>query len=292
MKPDKPEPSTRLAQTAALNPIAFLPFSKPSSALDHMFSDELEDEEDEKMTTHAPIMLGAAESLPYLQVFTPLVLQSTSVLVPGVEGEPRLQLHRVTATAAAGAGLFSARIELSVDTRTHAVQQLRVPRVQPAAAAGELDPLIRRIVADSPNTALTNNVAVLGWAMGEWVRLAVRRAKVWRRLETELGNDDAVRECAERARAGNAKPQKRKRRRPAAGGVDEDADEDDSLDNEATDTAELLPYMSRMSMDFRVPSSASGDVSTLRVQWRINFDDTGEGSSAITVLVGVPGKCK
>jgi hypothetical protein len=47
-------------------------------------------------------------------------------------------------------------------------------------------------------------------------------------------------------------------------------------------------------MDLEVPvlEGGGGEVSTLRVQWRIGFDWTGEARSEVGVLVGVPGKCE
>jgi hypothetical protein len=53
--------------------------------------------------------------------------------------------------------------------------------------------------------------------------------------------------------------------------------------------------MGRTRLDLEVPvldGGGHGDVSTLRVQWRILFDWTGEARSEIGVLVGVPGKCE
>jgi hypothetical protein len=47
-------------------------------------------------------------------------------------------------------------------------------------------------------------------------------------------------------------------------------------------------------MDLEVPvlEGGAGEVSMLRVQWRIGFDWTGEARSEMGVLVGVPGKCE
>jgi hypothetical protein len=61
------------------------------------------------------------------------------------------------------------------------------------------------------------------------------------------------------------------------------------------ETADLLPFMGRTRLDLEVPvlnGGGQGEVSTLRVQWRILFDWTGEARSEIGVLVGVPGKCE
>ncbi len=284
---------------AALNPMAFLPFAKSSSS-SLLLGEEQAEEEEKPPISHHPISMTAEEELPYLQTFTPLSLSSNvAMLTQQGPGAPLLQKHSITATTSNPAGVFAARIEMTVNTKTLAVTELAVPRLDPSAAP-ELSPFIRSVVNQTnPNSALTNNISVLAWAMAEWVRVAMRRAKVWHLLEEQLGSKDALAESVAAIRA----RKKRKRTRRDAGQED---DEDGQVWNNAAASAkagdggtlsqaELLPHMGRTSMDLDIPAidgSEDEDKSGLRVQWRIEFDWTGEAQSRIGVLLGVPGKCE
>jgi hypothetical protein len=266
-----------------------------------------------------------------------------------------LQKHSITAMSSSSSssslrGLFAARIEMTVDPATLRITDLSVPRLDPCAA-GELAPFIEQIVTppppppggrrdgekaaaaankdDAPRRRRTgplyHNVTVLAWAMGEWLRVAVQRARVWLVLERELrsgegdGDGDKVaglRAMVARLRArgermgrggwgGWGRRRRRRRRMDDEGeegqegenGDDEDGagggEEEDGAKYEAAD---LLPYMGRTNMDYDIPVLDSGggidEGSTLRVQWRIKFDWAGEARSEIGVLVGLPGKCE
>jgi hypothetical protein len=279
--------------------------------------------------------MTADEALPYLQVFTPLTFTSHVSPLPRADEDdaPLLQHHTITASSTSPRGLFTARIEMTVDTTTMAIASLAVPRLEPAAAA-ELGPFIDRIVvgggkggsngagADekmpTSSSGLRNNVSVLGWAMGEWLRTAVQRAKVWIALEREVaGGKDALREMVARQRARGRRPRRRRRRKrwveeereegdgdgdgDGHTGEDGDGDEEEEGGDGTVDgagkgyaAADLLPFMGRTCMDLEVPvlDGGKGETSALRVQWRITFDWTGEARSEIGVLVGLPGKCE
>jgi hypothetical protein len=308
---------------AALNPIAFLPFGKPSSSLPALFAEDetsiVELENDP--VTHNPLSLTAQETIPFLQAFTPLNFTSHITASPrttGTTGDGNeaqtngalLQHHFITVNSASAPGLFAARIEMSVDTTTHAITSLTVPAIHPSSAAAELAPLIEKVVAEREvsSSATSRNVSVLTWAMGSWLRVAVRRAKIWRTLDRELGTVDAVERTVARVRA-SGRRRRRVRRRgdevdgevDGRGGKDTGSDVvTDWIDN-LVDTDDLLPYMRRPWMEFRVPlPTAPGDVdvgmtelvSLLRVQWRIEFDWTGEATSKIRADISLPGKCK
>lgn len=267
---------------SALNPIAFLPFSKPLSAF------RPPSPKASPPVSHHPTPMAAEDALPYLQVFTPLTF--TSAITPVTDpSNPSilLQKHSITATSTAPRGLFAARLEMTVNTRTMAVVELAVPKLDPAAA-GELMPFVDRVVskASESSSGVTNNVGVLAWAMGEWLRVATQRARVWCVLEREVQGKEALEGLVGRMR------RRRKRRRRGGGDEDEEGSEDEEglEDGGKYGTAELLPFMGRTSMDFDVPFLGGEESSTLRVQWRVGFDWTGEGRSEIGVLVGVPGK--
>ncbi|KAK3381899.1 hypothetical protein B0H63DRAFT_215681 [Podospora didyma] len=316
-----PAPAASAWLYEALNPIMLLPFSKgPLPALPVSTESEAALP---PVVSHHPLPMKAAEALAYLQVFTPLTFTSHISPLP-VPAEypsgPLLQRHTISTSSTSPRGLFAARIEMTVNTKTLAITELSVPQLDPASEA-ELSPFIARIVAADTqlkSSALWNNVSVLAWAMGEWLRVAVQRAKVWSILDRELGGDKtALARMVARTRDKERKQQRRRKAIKAIRGQieysDDDDDDDHMSDNDGgggqggsgedrdksrNEAANLLPFMGKTSLDFDIPllsgsvNAVGGDdnVSTLRVQWRINFDWTGEARSDLGVLVGVPGK--
>ncbi|KAL2149253.1 hypothetical protein VTH82DRAFT_8601 [Thermothelomyces myriococcoides] len=323
-EPKKPDPIEDWV-ASALNPIAFLPFSKPSPsgpptlqpipAPGRTQSGGEGDDDDDELpppVSHHPLPMTAAEALPYLQVFTPLTFTAHVSPLPNNndeddgKGRRLLQRHSITASSASPRGLFAARIEMTVDTTSMAVTSLAVPRLDPAAEA-ELRPFIDKVIlTEGPqqprSSGLHNNVSVLTWAMGEWLRVATHRAKAWIVLQREVGGGKEA--------LGEMKGRGKRRRRRRREGQDEEADRDGESENESMDgttatttttttaekyeAADLLPFMGRTSMDLEIPvlegGRGKGEKSTLRVQWRIGFDWTGEAQSDIGVLVALPAK--
>ena len=355
---------------SALNPIAFLPFSKPSATGPPTLPPpqtqppDTTTNDDNNLpppVSHHPLPMTTAEALPFLQVFTPLTFTahvsplprdpdtttatSTSTnddpTPPSVSGPPLLQQHSITASSTSPRGLFAARIEMTVHTKTMAVAALAVPALDPAAEA-ELRPFVERVTGggggqgkgkgkggddghgdgrgrgdgrgdehgDGPRSSgLYHNVAVLGWAMGEWLRVARQRAGVWMVLEREVGSgEEALAGMVGRWRARGRERRRRGGRRKKRGrweeeeeregeegeGGSEDGSSEGGSGGKGWGVADLLPFMGRTAMDLEVPVLEGGkrEVSMLRVQWRIAFDWTGEARSEIGVLVGVPGKCE
>ncbi len=217
------------------------------------------------------------------------------------------------------------RIEMIVNTRSLRIVDLQVPRIDPPEAARELQPYLDCVLVSSPSSAapsslaaangssaLVRNVTVLCWAMGEWVRVAVQRAKFWAALARLLAGDkgadgegvslaDSIRELRSRQR----KRTRPSRRKDSQGGESSDDDSDDGDDPRRVTRMQLLEHLCRTGMDVEVPSAESGINShdhghassrtggaTFRVEWAIQFDWTGEAKSQIGLVVGVPGKCK
>lgn len=251
---------------AALNPISFLPFAAAKSSsqpLPSLFaadtSSRTKDDEQQPMpVSHHPIQMTAEEELPFLQVFTPLSFSSRITVLPREDGDdapgnrPLLQRHAITVGSTTPPGLFAAQISMTVDTATHTIRELAVPRLDPAAA-----PELAQLIADTTATSTTvgeqqrrrqrhpvrsrvNNVSVLGWAMAEWVRVATRRARFWCALEAELATKDGMADAVARTRARAARrgkgrrgnnnknnmrqqQQQQQRERNASGGQDPDA---------------------------------------------------------------------
>ncbi|OAA58445.1 hypothetical protein SPI_06518 [Niveomyces insectorum RCEF 264] len=344
-----PDPTAAWLQAAA-NPIAFLPFGKPTSdfaALSALLrgnglaaGESDSQQEAPPPISHLPLPMTADEELPYLQAFTPLAFSSRIVILPQAAPDaPLLQKHFVTVTSTSPPGVFLAHMEVTVHSQSLRITDLRVPRLDPAAAAtGELQPLIDRVTVRSQkaagSSALVRNATVLAWAMGEWVRVAVRRARFWVALERLLRAKGApLASSVRRLRARQRKAHRRQRTRRGGGApanYEADSDEaeeeeEEGGDNDANDdgddelngvgvkpkrkaaangprvsTAELLAHMGRTAMDVDVPRQGADDddngsngrrnTTSVRVQWTIQFDWTGEAQSQMGILVGVPGK--
>lgn len=288
----------------AVNPISFLPFGKPRANVAEavqLFASS-SSEKDQVLpppVSHHPIEMSVKEELPFLQAFTPLAFHSQIFALSESSNSPLLQRHVITVSSTAPAGVFIARIEMTVNSKSLKIVDLHVPRIEPPEARIELQPLLDRVTGaakDNTSSALVQNVTVLSWAMGEWVRVAVKRAKFFASLAQLLsakgqGMADAIRDLKSRAKV--ARAQKRGRQ-------DDDSDDEPKESNEPVSKREVLEYITRTGMDVDIPAlfhSSSHKTTTtpmtgMRVEWDIDFDWTGEATSKMRLLVGVPGKCK
>lgn len=294
-KPPKPDQTTAFLG-AALNPVSFLPFGKTSSTLPSLFLDpdsKVKGEDAQTPTSHHPVKMNATDELPYLEAFTPLSFTSQILLLEEGSSNTTLQKHVITAKSNPP-GFFTTRLEMTVNTKTLAITDLTVPRIEPAAVT-ELVPFIDNILGQgSSNSALMKNVSIVTWALGEWYRVAMQRAQFWSDLNDELGSEEAMSSAVSSMRA--RKPTRRRRRQQAA-----DSDGEEGSDDRASRAskrqrpkAEVLARLGQMSANLEVPilSSSDGVKSDLWVEWRIEFDWTGEARSKIGVQVGVPTKCE
>ncbi|KAI0877365.1 hypothetical protein GGS24DRAFT_487903 [Hypoxylon argillaceum] len=278
---------------AAMNPIAFLPFGRADAAALPPFilpgSEEAKKEDAElpPPASHHPVPMTAAEELPYLQVFTPLTFTSTVTTIqdPQDAQAPLLQRHAIS-VASSPPGLFMATIDMLVDTKTLAVAALSVPRLEPAAVA-ELGPFLETMRRGGENSALTRNVGVVAWAMGEWVRVATRRARFWYAVERELGRSARLLRCTEKMRKGA-----RKKGRGRA--VDDRDGEEASERGKPPSKADVIALLGRTSLDLDLSAAAGGEdeeeALTARILWRVEFDWTGEARSKIALLMRAPAR--
>ncbi|KAK2599501.1 hypothetical protein N8I77_011252 [Diaporthe amygdali] len=296
-KDQEPDPTSQWLETA-MDPIAMLGFNGSSSAFLPTPIPQEKEKPEPPSISHHPIPMSAADELPYLQVFTPLTFtsKSTTISTPSDQGEPMLKKLIIRVGSATPPGLFVARIDMTVNTRTLAVSSLAVPRLDPAAVS-ELQPFINSITRKAPqHSALTRNISMLAWAMSEWYRVALKRAKVWHALEKQLG-PEAKDGLLEVVRAMRTKKRRKRRARGETGDVGgsfESANSaGSSLEGMMLSKTNLLPHMGRATMDLSVPCLAEESASAaseLRVSWGIEFDWTGEARSKLGVEVGVPGK--
>jgi hypothetical protein len=247
------------------------------------------------LKSHHPVAMKAEEELPFLQVFTPLAFSSQIVVLPkdGPNG-PLLQRHYITARSASQ-GQFVAKVEMTVNAKHLDITDLTVPKLHPSSIS-ELAPFIDRVLHRPRTSAMTRNVSIITWAMGEWYRIALQRAHVWSLFGKEFGPGAAFREVVMRMRS------KSRKRKMQPGTLTEEAGEESEgvekgggLDGDGPQKEDLTANLGRNAFEIPI-SGRSGDdedeESTLRIQWKIEFDWTGEGRSDVSALVGAPGKCE
>ncbi|KAH8198278.1 hypothetical protein TruAng_007576 [Truncatella angustata] len=290
-----PDPATIWLE-AALDPMSFLPFGKSTIILPSPFQPP-EGEDDSPPISHHPLSMPSAEELPYLQLFTPLTFHSSITFVPREPHEnddkdedkagPLMQQHDISVSSTPQ-GLFAARIEMLVNTKTLSIAKLSVPKLEPASAP-ELGPLVKKIVDNQAGSAhlLRRNASILTWAMAEWTRIASKRARFWCQVTEELEFRQGIIDCVQKMRQGRGK--KRNHRQTTDSDAESSDREAHSEKKRQYTRTQLLPLMGRTSLDLDLTVDGHDEVE-LRITWRIGFDWTGEGRSTIGVLVQTPGK--
>ncbi|KAG5752781.1 hypothetical protein H9Q70_004589 [Fusarium xylarioides] len=262
---------------AALNPAALLPFSKPTAPVVRPSVEEKQPD----IKSHHPVAMTVTEELPYLELFTPFSMTSNTSILPEADGEPLRQHYSITLRSREIPGIFTAKIEMTVNATELTVFDLDVTALEPAAKS-ELGPFIRKICTGDCNRSMQRNIGILSWAMGEWLRVAIDRAGFWCQLEQSLGSKDGVSEAAARMRS-----KKHKRRRDSG----DDSDEDEPTQVESVKKADLIRYLGQQHFDISVPyGDAEESGATVRLEWKTEFDWTGEAQTRLSVLVGAPGK--
>lgn len=278
-------------------------------------------DESKQQKTHFPLQLSSSEALPFLQAFSPLRFSSEISMSTSFGNSP-IQTHRIRVISP-GDGLFTAQIEMQVDSMVPCIQSLAFPAIISSARA-ELKPFldkisrlkvgdkevdeykdrIPRIMGLGMTTSVQNNITLAGWAMGEWYRVALRRARIWAVLDAEMGTIEGVRVVVKKFRQGFDTDNRDKRQRSRRDLSEwEERDKEDDIDKhegkkgEGISKRKLALHMGRRSMEIAVPFHGSGhttgnedDEGTLRLDWDIEFDWTGEAQSRISALIGVPGK--
>ena len=265
-------PKSKLLAMAALDPMAILPSNKKPTAVSF---DEDHDAEDDyyQIRSHHPIQMTAAEELPFLQIFTPFHVTSTLVTLPKSTDTSTLhQQFSITLHSRHTPGLFSAKMDVEVEAMSLTIISLDVKSLEPSAKP-ELASFIHKICDGDCNRSMQRNVGMVCWAMAEWVRVAEERARFWAELSRTTRSKNALQDVSR-----NARKSKRARK-------DDDADGDGATRNE------LLRFLGQQGLDVAVPLG-HGKESKLRLEWKIEFDWTGEAQSKLAVLAGVPGECE
>ncbi|KAM0421072.1 hypothetical protein ACHAPT_011143 [Fusarium lateritium] len=261
---------------AALNPVALLPFGKAPVPTPSV---PVEDKQTE-IKSHHPVSLTAEEELPYLELFSPFSISSNIAVLPAEVDQPLKQLHAITFRSREIPGVFTARMDMVVSATDLAILDLNVTALEPSSKP-ELGPFVEKICAGDCNRSMQKNVGVLSWAMGEWLRVAVDRAELWCQLEASLGSKDGVSESTSQMRA------RKSRRRKS----DEEDEDSEFTHVESVNKADLIRYMGQQHFDISIPQNDTEDSGVvMRLEWKTEFDWTGEAESKLAVLMGVPGK--
>ena len=264
-------PQSQQLVMAALNPSSFLPFSKPSNAP----ATNKELEKLSKIKSHHPVVMSTQEELPYLQLFNPFEVTSSIANLPPTAQQAHRQRRLLNLRSRHTPSLFHSRIEMIVNPMTLSIFELNVSALEPAARH-ELGPFVDKICNGRCNRSMQRNVGILAWAMGEWHRIAIKRAGAWARLEKQLDTKEALIESVTRLR--------RKRRRDEAEGQA-------AQPRIKISGADLARLVGKQTFDVTMDTDDANS-GQLRLEWKIGFDWTGEAESKLSVLVGVPGKCK
>ncbi|KAI9151544.1 hypothetical protein HJFPF1_08750 [Paramyrothecium foliicola] len=257
----------------ALNPQSLLPFGKPIHSAAFVADDV---ENWNSIKSHHPVIMTADQELPYLELFSPFGISSTVAMLPSTPENSLRQKYSIKLRSRQPPGLFNARIEMTVDASDLSILELEVPALEPAARF-ELAPFVDKICAGDCNRSMQKNVGLVSWAMGEWYRIATQRALLWAQLRKELSVKEALIETTNKLRS-----------RKSQGEEDE---ENETSQSATCSRAELLRFIGQQAFDLEVPvEDESGVSATVRLEWKIHFDWTGEAQSKIDVKVAVPGK--
>ncbi|GAO16637.1 hypothetical protein UVI_02012580 [Ustilaginoidea virens] len=286
---DAPSPGLSHQMTqAALKPMGILPFG-PSKLVPQL-GDLGAQEEDIK--SHHPVPMSAEEELPFLQVFSPFSITSQVSVLPGVPKQPIRQRRQITLRSRDVAGLFAAKLDMVVNAMNLNILALKVLALEPSARP-ELGPFVDRICSGDCNRSMQHNVGIVTWAMGEWYRMAVQRARFWLQLDRILAaKEDYLNSLA---LAPTRSTHGREEEGDDDDGDDDDGDDDDGDSDSTTrdkcDKVDLLRFLGQQSYDIPIPTGDdAGSEAAVRLEWKIALDWTGEAQSKMGLFLGVPGK--
>ncbi|KAK4074058.1 hypothetical protein Trihar35433_3532 [Trichoderma harzianum] len=272
-----PPPSQQLLR-AALNPTALLPFGRTTSVV--ATTDDQVSTTDIK--SHHPVRMTAEEELPYLQLFSPFEVTSTMAVLHADGDQPLRQRRVMTFRSKDTPGLFTSKVEMVINATNSSIVELKVHSLEPAARA-ELGPFVAKICDGDCNRSMQRNIGILSWAMGEWYQAAVQRAQLWSKLDRELASKGEFLEAVAEAR----------RKKPLRRTAEEMEDDGGQQSTSAPSfkKAELVHFMGQQAFEFNIPSTKRSDpTSSVRLEWKIDFDWIGEAQNKVTVMIGVPGK--
>ena len=273
-KPTTFEERPKNAPSILDNVNLFLPFSRPAPPKQRSI-DEIVKSED--LPSVLPVEVE--NPLSFLGVFTPFKFLSTIMTLPPTPGAETaeadiLQLHSITTTAPHC--LFSSKLAVTVNTRSGAVERCDVEYLDPVAER-ELGPWVRK---RAKGGVLGRDVNSIYWASTQWYEAALRRARFFCQVESELcdpeGRDKARRRLRQEARRG----------RKSQPGVPQEPEEHFEDEERKFSSEELRRYLGRDRIEIGVHDA------TLVISWKMEFDWTGEAEQRIEAVVKTPKRCK
>ncbi|TID24991.1 hypothetical protein E6O75_ATG04196 [Venturia nashicola] len=228
---------------------SFLPFSIPVKP-----SVPLSDQ-DKAIPSHLPV--PQSNPLPLLTLFTPL--KFTSAINPPSKSGSRdeiQQIHHITIKGPAS--LLSCELDLTIssspeENETPSVGSLTLSNLSPWASA-EVGPFLRK-------RAKEGDINTIGYALARHWDISMKRAQCWSRCCKEFRHLLAL----------------SKELQPTT-----EEEEASSLEIAKPSKRDLLPHLGRQFLSFETKSVV------LRIEWRLNFDWTGEVESIVSAKAAFP----
>lgn len=323
-EPDRSEVKRSIFQ----NLDAFLPFNSRRSRRHRA---RLDEDICKKLPSHLP--QSTENELTYLQAFTPLIWTSKMIsLYPrssqigsdveiNTETESEIEielLQKQIISATHFSGIFSARLALIFDPISQKVIELSLLYL-PTCAEHELGDFIRNVKSKfgNPEQLKTNReIGVVGYAMGRWVEVSLRRARFWWLVMRRYSTSAARRNSLSLSYPHNTKKKGNKNGLENDGilfGEGEDNEADNSSNDESDEiktgtskltSKDLLPHLGRSMLCINGNNSMAQKNSgamkkddflmqgiEILFEWNLSFDWTGEVKSHISASSSIPESC-
>jgi hypothetical protein len=253
----KPERSHVNQESAPLSSLlkSFLPFSIPIQQPDPSFDKE------KPIFSHFPIQ--KTDPLPLLSLFTPLKVSSTinPPTTPSSPSDAMNQTHHITLSSPAS--LLTCSLILVVSSTPDepgnpSVDSLTLDNLSPWAS--------QEIGLHLQKRALEGDTSAIGYALGRYWDMSMKRAQCWSRCSKEFRHLVSI----------SNEPQ----------GTVVDEDEVSTLEPLSFHKTELLPHLGRRFLLFKSSSVI------LRVGWDLDLDWTGEVESVVSAKAALPQVCR
>lgn len=234
---------------------SFLPFSIP------LLQPESTLNEIKPIPSQFPIQ--QSDPLPLLTLFTPLKFNSIidPPSNPSSSTEAIKQTHHITLTGPAS--ILSCNLDLTVSSSptepgAPSVESLYMSNLSPWVSA-EIGPFLQK-------RANEGDINTIGYALARYWDINLKRAQCWSRCCKEFRHLLTLSKELH--------------------GRTEEEEEVSSLRLPAPSRRELLPHIGRQFLLFQTSSVV------LRIEWKLDFDWTGEVESVVSAKAGLPKVCR
>jgi hypothetical protein len=240
--------------------------------------------EEEDGPSHYPLDLD--DPLPYLQLFTPLKCETEIKLIVPPESlkdtKNPLQEHCITIKAPKD--MLSITLKMILDPVSHVVTSLDIMEVS-FWAEHELGTWIRK-------QAGARDIGSIAWAINSYWDLAQKRAKCWMHCQdvySRLIGDGSL------GSSSNAKSEKRMSRTETSENEESNAEEITGIVQSSSNKHGAIARTKKRALQRHLGIDSilfQNYEVAFRVEWRIDFDWTGNSESYIIANVGVPAVCR